>query len=340
MKVLIIKRDKIGDMLLTTPILKLLRQKHPQATLHVLANDYNAWVLDGNPDVDEVIVYPRVRHDGRLRLGAIFSHLALTRRLKRERYDYVVIANGGESPRAIRRGLSYRPGKLLAYVESERFRHHPALQAISSNKRHESERMLQLFAPLGLDGDTPLPPPRLNFSPAQLEVARQWLATWQQGAPDNFIIIGLGARRRQKQPSAEQVRRWADAALQRWGTPTVVVWTPGQRDNPLYPGDDELVAPLLAAPQPHIRPYSGSLQTVIGLIGLSRASLFPDSGLMHIASAAPGGVVGLFADRQNSADPDRWGPLGDRAIVLEAPHSVAELEDEAVLAAMERHLRP
>ena len=45
MKILIIKRDKIGDMLLVTPMLQHLRQTLPNATIDFLANDYNYFVL-------------------------------------------------------------------------------------------------------------------------------------------------------------------------------------------------------------------------------------------------------------------------------------------------------
>ena len=46
MKILIIKRDKIGDMLLVTPMLEHLRASRPDAQIHMLANDYNAWIVE------------------------------------------------------------------------------------------------------------------------------------------------------------------------------------------------------------------------------------------------------------------------------------------------------
>ena len=46
MKIIILKRDKVGDMLLVTPMLQHLRGCLPQARIHLLANDYNAWVME------------------------------------------------------------------------------------------------------------------------------------------------------------------------------------------------------------------------------------------------------------------------------------------------------
>ena len=68
----------------------------------------------------------------------------------------------------------------------------------------------------------------------------------------------------------------------------------------------------------------------------ARASIMPDSGLMHFAAASPGGVVGLFADPQASGATDRWGPVGPRARYLQARKAVAEIGDDAVLDALER----
>jgi hypothetical protein len=73
MKVLVLKRDKIGDLLLTTPLLARLKAALPQAETHLLANDYNAWVVAGNPHVDRLWVYRRVRHAGRVSFGAAWN---------------------------------------------------------------------------------------------------------------------------------------------------------------------------------------------------------------------------------------------------------------------------
>ena len=69
-KVLVLKRDKIGDMLLTTPLLAHLKAALPQVETHLLANDYNAWVVAGDPHVDRVWTYRRVRNAGRVSLRA------------------------------------------------------------------------------------------------------------------------------------------------------------------------------------------------------------------------------------------------------------------------------
>ena len=110
------------------------------------------------------------------------------------------------------------------------------------------------------------------------------------------------------------------------------MWTPGKSDDPVYPGDDHVAQPVLDAKLPFIHPFRGAILPALGLIWGARASLFPDSGLMHFAAASPGGVLGLFAQTDVSPHPSQWGPIGPRADFLDAPDSVSELADDLVLA--------
>ena len=53
-KILVIRRDNIGDLVCTTPLLAALRARFPDAWIGVLANSYNAPVLSGYPHVNDV----------------------------------------------------------------------------------------------------------------------------------------------------------------------------------------------------------------------------------------------------------------------------------------------
>ena len=114
MKILVIKRDKLGDLLLSTPLFEHLKASLPEAELHLLANDYNAWVVAGYPAIDRLWVYRRVRHCGRVSLSAALAWLWHARALRAQRFDWVIVANGDESPRAIRRGLAVRGARTIA----------------------------------------------------------------------------------------------------------------------------------------------------------------------------------------------------------------------------------
>ena len=92
MKILIIKRDKIGDLLLTTPMLSHLRRSLPDAEIHLLANDYNAWVVADNPDIDRLWVYDRAKIGKQIRLKAVIKQIWLELRLRLEHFDVAIVA--------------------------------------------------------------------------------------------------------------------------------------------------------------------------------------------------------------------------------------------------------
>ncbi len=337
MKVLVVKRDKIGDLLLTTPMLAHLKASRPGVEVHLLANDYNAWVVAGNPDIDRLWVYRRVRHGGRVSLAAAWQWLAQSARLRRERFDWVIVANGEESPRAIRRALSVRGARTVARcAQASRY---PRLTDPLRPERaaHEIDRLLAMLAPLGIGMPQTEILPRYRLPEASAAFARDWLAA-RGLAPGRYVVLGLGARRAKKQPSTAQVLAWSGAWKARHGLETVFLWTPGRADDPRYPGDDEIAQPVLDARAPQIHPHRGPIPEALGLIWSAKTSVFPDSGLMQFAAASPGGVLGLFAESDVSPAPAQWAPRGPRAEWLDAPKSVSELADDAVLARMERLL--
>ena len=337
MKILVLKRDKIGDLLLTTPLFARLKSALPGVETQLLANDYNAWVATGNPHLDRVWIYRRVRHGGRASFGAAWDWLWQGRALRRERFDWLIVANGDESPRAIRRGLSLRALRTVAVCADPS--KYPGLSdpIAPDTSLHEMDRLLRLLAPLGVPAANPVLPSYV-LPQTSAAFAKRWLAA-RGLKPGQYVVLGLGARRPKKQPSTAQVLAWSAQVKQRWGLDTVFMWTPGKSGDPLYPGDDEVAQPVLdAASQghaPQLHPFRGPIPEALGLVWSARTSLFPDSGLMQFAAASPGGVLGFFADTDVSPGPAQWAPRGPRAAWLEAKKSVSELPDALVYARLE-----
>ncbi len=333
MKVLVLKRDKLGDLLLTTPLLARLKAALPQVETHLLANDYNAWVVAGNPHVDRLWVYRRVRHAGRITLGAAWDWIGQSLALRRERYDWVIGANGDESPRAIRRALALRGARTVARCANAS--KYPGLSdpLPPDALGHEIERLLGLLVPLGVEVPREENVPTFVLPAASASFAKSWLA--ESGlAPGTYVVLGLGARRAKKQPSPAQVLAWSAHFKRQWGLDTVFMWTPGKSDDPLYPGDDAIAQPVLDAATlgnaPQLHAFRGPIREALGLIWSARLSLFPDSGLMQFAAASPGGVLGFFAEAAVSPAPAQWAPRGPRTDYLEAAKSVAELPEALV----------
>lgn len=77
MKILIVRFSSIGDIVLTTPVIRCLKQQLPGVEVHYLTKAAFARVLQGNPYVDKLIVIEK-------------EITEVVKELKAEQYNYVI----------------------------------------------------------------------------------------------------------------------------------------------------------------------------------------------------------------------------------------------------------
>lgn len=338
MKILIVKRDKIGDMLLTTPALRVLRaalnETSPGSEIHLLASGYNAWVVAENNDVDHLWTYQRVRTGRRVDFRAAWGQLKLFFALRREGFDVAIAAGGNESPRALKRALAVGAKRTIGYTNESIWRRRLTDSMLVPVAGHETLRIANQLTPLGVELPLPLPPPVFESCAGSREFAIAFMNHHQLEA-GKFAVIGTGARFPEKQPSASQILTWAEHLFNCYHLKTVLVWTPGGTDSPLYRGDDQLAAEVMRSKPDYLialTPASKDVRKIIAVIAQAKTSIFPDSGLMHFAAATPGGVIGLFASTW--AEPDQWAPVGERARAIVNRLALAEWPDHIVIDAI------
>jgi ADP-heptose:LPS heptosyltransferase len=127
-KILIIRRDNIGDLVCTAPLIAALRQRFPAAWLGALVNSYNAPVLEGNPDLDEMFVYTKAKHrSGNESLAAIlWRRLRMMRRLRAMAIDDVIVATTSPQPRGGQAGALAEAQARYRFWRGGRARHFAA----------------------------------------------------------------------------------------------------------------------------------------------------------------------------------------------------------------------
>ncbi|MEW6689101.1 MAG: glycosyltransferase family 9 protein [Pseudomonadota bacterium] len=317
MKILVIRRDNIGDLVCTTPLLAALRRRLPEAWIGVLANSYNAPVLERNPDVSAVIRYRKLKHlaPGESALAALGARLAAFWELRQMKLDVVVLATPGAPRRGLRLARWLKPAKIVRFNDG------------MPDKQHEVELVFSLARFFGIEG--PAPGLVLVPDPAEVERARALLAA----LPGRRIAVHISARRpAQRWPAgrfAELIRRLHAEQ----GAQALLLWSPGGSDDPQHPGDDDKAAQVLreigagsaAVPYPTAR-----LAELAGALAACDAAILCDGGAMHIAAALGKPLVALFGD----SPVERWRPWGVRhRIVRPASRNLADLPVEDVLAA-------
>jgi heptosyltransferase-2 len=292
-RLLVPQTSFLGDVVLTTPLLRALRVRLRPAHLAVLVRPEAAPLLAGHPDVDRVLVDDKRGHD-----RGVAGLVRTAARLRHERFDLaisphrslrtaLVLAAAGIPHRV---GFRDGPGAALYHVRVDRDR-----------SRHAVERNLALLAPFG--GAPRAPRLALVVDP---EAARRVAALLPPGAGP-LVGIAPGSVWATKRWTVEGFA-WVAAALAAEGARCVIL---GSRED----------RPRAEA----IRARSGGRAVVLagrtdvaGLVALvDRLALLigNDSAPMHVASARGVPVVAVFGATTPALG---YGPWGGQAVIVEA----------------------
>lgn len=326
MKFLVIRRDNIGDLVHTTPVFRALREHFPGARIDAFVNSYNAPVLAGHPDVDEVHSYTKGKH----REGGgpgWFARFAQILRLRRERYDHVLVPTPGVHVRQIRTARMIRPRHITAFVPPgwKLFGVDQAVEYAGGSGRHHVELTYRILEPFGIHG-TP-PAPRIAFAP---EVRKPGAAP--------VIGVHVSARKPSSRWPEERYVPLMRALHERHGATFRLFWAPGAEHDPRHPGDDEKAARIRAAAGtlPLVPVETRELRALVGGLAGCDAMVCSDGGAMHIAAAMGKPVLCFFGD----SDAKRWHPWGVPYRLLQPPsRDVADVGIDAALEAFEALLR-
>jgi lipopolysaccharide heptosyltransferase II len=151
MNILLVRLRLIGDVVFTTPIVRALRRRYPDARITYLVESAAAPVLQHNPHLTDLIIIPRHRGIRRVR-----DDIGIARDLRRRGFDLAIDLHGG--PRAAwltwasgaARRIGYAmPGRAWMYTDA--IQRAPDLSA-----RHSVENQWDLLTPLGIAAPNPV----------------------------------------------------------------------------------------------------------------------------------------------------------------------------------------
>lgn len=312
MKILVIRRDNIGDLLCTTPLLTALRRAHPNAWLGVLTNSYAAPALANNPDISEVFVYEKGKHlaSAGAKFGALMRRIGLVVRLRRLQIDLALLPASGDQ-RSAERFARLSGARRIVRADDA-----PAAGP------HEVEMSFRCATALGLQG----PPPAATLvAPPAPDVMLPL-------GPGPLIGLHISAR---KVPQRWPVERFAELARRlhrEHGARFLLFWAPGAPDDLRHPGDDDKAVDLARrlAGLPFAAVPTHELHELIAGLSLCDQVICSDGGAMHIAAALGKPIVCFFGN----SNAERWHPWGVSHRVLQpASQNVTDISVDQAAAA-------
>jgi heptosyltransferase-2 len=274
-RVLVIRLSSLGDILLTTPVLRVLREHYPAARIDFLTKTAYQDVLRANPCVDRLLLMEPQQGLREILL-----------RLRQTRYDVVI-----DLQRTLRSCLLYRgllTQRKLAYTKHTIRR--ALLVHLGWNTLQAMTPVPELYmAPLRCLGvAAPLPPLEMHLT-AESQEAMQ--AYRQQELPGSLarplLAVAPGARWSTKRWPIERFAAVAQALAQARQAAVVVL---GSAEDASLAQElcQQLSVPVLNS--------AGklSLMHAAALLQQCHLLLSNDSGLMHMATALRVPVVAIF----------------------------------------------
>ena len=295
-EILIIRTAYLGDIIMTLPILKPLKETFPQAKISFIASKQGSELLKGNPYIDTIYgLNPFWFYK-----SSLAEYLGFIRRIRQKKYDLVIEARG-----------DIRELWLIVYLLKSRFRLSYGFGGGAyllthvvpfTEMKHRVEYHLDLVRYLGCVADGI--EWGVYLKREEKEHVRGILKT--NGITKPFISVHPGARLPLKRWSVNGYANLCDMMAEEWEAPIVLLGSEDER---------ELVDDIMNCMK-HTPVNLAGMMNLRELAGfLSESTLFVcnDSAPMHIASAVGTSTVAIFGPSKSI----ETGPYGINCKVVE-----------------------
>ncbi|MDD5218656.1 MAG: glycosyltransferase family 9 protein [Candidatus Omnitrophica bacterium] len=296
LRILVTRTDRIGDLVLSTPVFSALREKFRKAWIACLTFCENREIVEGNPCLDEIILYDKKGSE-----KDFWGNFIFARRLAGKHFDVVIHLHttnrmhwsGWLAGIPVRIGYARKCAWALTDAIPDRKK---------EGTRHEAQYNFDLLKPLGITEPEHFAmyfPLKEKARESLQELLRHHGVSMQ--AP--WVVLNPSASCPSKIWSPERFGHLADKIAGKYKIAFIAI---GARK------DRALVERMRKAAKVPICDFSGKLS--LGMLGvlLSSAALVisNDSGPVHIANAVGVPVISIFGRKQPGLSPTRWGPLG------------------------------
>ncbi len=305
-RILVVRTDRLGDVVLATPLIRALRQTFPDAFIGAMVQPYARDLLLHNPHVNDIFVDdPKEAHAGR---SGFWKQV---KALRTRRYDTALLLYPTERaawmlffagiPRRIGVGTKFY-GVITGMRGVSRHKYIPL--------RHEADYCLDLGRKIGV---------RSNDLSTELfltdeERRHGWEILLQAGAQPGDTLLGFHISNGNSAPNWEGRRygELAERVLAQTPENVKIVFTDTTNQPPLPVGKRllDLRAKL-------------KLRELMGVLTHLRFLFSSSTGPMHMAAALRVPTISLFSPL-SGASPTLWGPQGNDAQIIFPPEGYCQ----------------
>lgn len=305
-RILIIRPDRIGDVILTTPLIKAVKRSFPDSFVGVMVGSYTAPLLDGNPYIDVIITDdPEGKDAGK---SGFWNQVSELRKYKfdtglmplpRERHAWMMLLAGIKT----RIGVGGKIYQILTGTKS-----------VSRNKyiplRHEADYVMDLGRRIGITTDELLP--EVFLTDKERKKAKIFFE--ERGIDFSKPLVGINPGSKGSSPNWPP-EKYVQLAEQLVDDVQLFI-NVGPKNSGLEKYFSHLnTRSIVYAPN--------DLRELMQLVSQLSVLMAPSTGTLHIAAALKIPTVALFCPL-SACSPQLWGPLGNTAEIILPPEGYCQ----------------
>ncbi|MBF0510784.1 MAG: glycosyltransferase family 9 protein [Candidatus Omnitrophica bacterium] len=315
--ILIVRTDRMGDVVLTTPAIKAIKKAFPMSCISVLVTPATYDLVDGNPYIDKILVDDR---GGKHR--TFIGFLRLICELYRLRFDLAIIFHTKRRYNLAcwMAGIPHRLG-----FKNNKFGfllNHPLRDERHLGIKHEAEYCLDVLKALGIEKrDLSV------FVPVQ-KAAQEWVGHWMQEngcRSQEIIAIHPGASDPARWWSVDNFAQLMERLSSRYTLKIVLIG--GEAIAPIA----QQILSQTRVPSMYLN-LTGktTMAQMVSLLRHTRLLISNDSGPVHVAAGLGTSVISLFLRDMPGVNPKRWSPLGPKGFILKTTSKQGQPPDISV----------
>ncbi|MCY3779886.1 MAG: glycosyltransferase family 9 protein [Chloroflexi bacterium] len=298
-RLLIVRPDHLGDVLLCTPTIEALKRSSPCTSIHALCGDWSAPVLANYPGIDHVLTipFPGFQRGDRPAKSPWQLAMETARLLRTIGYGAAIIMRPDHWWGAlvtylagIRRRVGYDVGNVAPFLTE-------VYQLKAEHTVEQNMRLVESWTGEISRCDIQL---RFPVQAADHDFLERKLREWRLPQQQALICIHPGSGRDSKIWRGDKWASAADAIATQYQA--AIIFTGTAAEIPLI---NDIVDSMKV--DAAIVAGATTVGQLAALYERSTAVLGPDSGAMHLAAAVRAPTVALFGP----ADPGEFAPWGD-----------------------------
>ena len=311
-RILLLRHDRIGDVLISTPLIKLLRERFPKSEIDILLSEKNISAKNAIIEsIDNIYVYKK----------NIFHLLLQLRSLHKRKYDLVIDLFDNQSSTS---GLLIKfidPLYSLGLDKENRNIYTHVVPLLDKTKIHIVERILKLLLPFGIN-----PNPKSCFLHYKISENDKQIALELIGKKTKSLRLGINisGSSKEKYWGTNNYINFINKLMQTHSEFEVFVFS-----TPNFPDLEN----ILKNTQAKSAPQSEDFHQYAALLSTCDAIVSVDTAAVHLAAAFHIPCVALYSTGKSDLLP--WYPYNSPHHILTTENSLENISIDEVLNVLE-----